>query len=33
MKLPHESLGGTVAAGCFLTVLLIFVARWLAAGG
>lgn len=29
MKPPHESMGGTVAAGCVLTVLLIFVARWL----
>ncbi len=33
MRLPHESMAGTVAAGCLLTVLLIFVARWLAAGG
>ena len=29
MRLPHESLGGTVAAGITLILLLTLLAQWL----
>lgn len=33
MRLPHETLGGTVAAGVALTLVLILLARHLAGSG
>ncbi len=32
MNLPHDSFLGTIAAGIFLTCLLLVVAQWLTTG-